>query len=55
MSLRTVHTIAQFLGAVALTTGVFLLFGVAWALAVGGFGVLLGSVIAEASAPRGER
>lgn len=52
MSLRTVHTIAQLLGAIALTAGVFLLFGVSWALAVGGFAVLLGSVVAEASLPR---
>jgi hypothetical protein len=52
MTLRVFHTLAQLLAAAAMTCGVFLLFGVPWALTVGGFAVLVGSVVAEASAPR---
>ncbi|MGL5909568.1 MAG: hypothetical protein ACRCZP_06175 [Phycicoccus sp.] len=52
MTPSAVHTVIQFVAAVALTAGVFLLFGVPWALVVGGFGVLAASVTAEATRPR---
>jgi hypothetical protein len=47
-----VHTLIQLAAAAALIAGVFLLFGVPWALAVGGFAVLTASVLTEATAPR---
>ena len=55
MNPQVLHTIVQFCALVSLTLGVFLLFGVPWALTVAGFGVLVGSVALEASRPREAR
>ncbi len=56
MTLRLFHTLLQLAGTASATAGVFLLFGWAWALTVGGLSVLLGSVVTEATLPRvGER
>lgn len=52
MDARLLHSITQLIALVSMTAGVFLLFGVAWALAIGGFGLLVGSTVMEATAPR---
>lgn len=52
MNPQVLHSIVQFVALVSLTLGVFLLFGIPWALTVGGFGLFLGSVALEASLPR---
>ncbi len=56
MTARVAHTVLQLIAAISMTAGVFLLFGVPWALFTGGFALLVGSVASEAAAPRaGER
>lgn len=52
MNPQVLHSITQVIALVALTLGVFLLFGIPWALTVGGFGLFVGSVALEASLPR---
>ncbi len=50
-SLHAAYAATQLLGIAALTAGVLLLFGLPWALTIGGFAVLLGSSIAHALPP----
>ena len=52
MNPQALHSIVQVVALVALTLGVFLLFGIPWALTVGGLGLFVGSVALEASMPR---
>lgn len=51
MTVHTAYALTQLLGIAALVVGVLLLFGLAWALTIGGFAVLLGSSIAHVLPP----